>query len=68
MKSRLIRQRHPTYSIKENVLLKNNFNTGDIIGDVINEEEIEGKSFYVVRSNNRIFKVAKEAYTIRKVK
>lgn len=68
MKNRSNRQRYTAFPVKENVLLKNNFNSGDIVGDVINEEEIEGKSFYVVRSNNRVFKVAKEAYTIRKVK
>jgi hypothetical protein len=56
------------YKIKENVTLKNIFNTGDIIGDIINEEEIEGKPFYVVRSNNRVLKLSKEAYLIRKTK
>ena len=58
--------RKPQYKIRENVVLKNIFNTGDIAGDIIDEQEIEGRSFYVVRSNNRVYKVAKEAYTVRK--
>lgn len=56
----------PSYKVREHVTLKNIFNTGDIICDIINEEEIDGKMFYVVRANNRVFKVAKEAYIIRK--
>jgi len=57
------------YKIQHNVLLKNNFNTGDITGDIINEENIDGKLFYVVKTEyGRVQKVAKEAYTIRRNK
>ena len=66
MKPRLNNHRRPQYNIKENVTLKNALNSGDIKGDIINEEEIEGRQFYVVRSNNRVFKVAKDAYYLRK--
>jgi hypothetical protein len=56
------------YKVKEHVLLKNAFNNSDIVGDIINEEEIDGKLFYIVKSNNRVLKLAKDAYTINRVK
>lgn len=62
----VIHVKRPTYKVRENITLKNVFNTGDITGDIINEEEIDGKLFYVVKSNNRVLKLAKEAYIIRK--
>ena len=37
------------YIVKPNVTLVNRFNNERIDGDLINEEEIEGKPFYVIR-------------------
>jgi len=54
------------YKIKENVTLKNIFSTSVHTGDIIDEQDIEGKTFYVMRSNNKVFKLAKEAHIIRK--
>jgi len=68
MKTIRNKRREPEYKIKENVTLKNIFNTGDINCDIINEEEIDGKPFYVIRSMGRILKVSKEAYTINRTR
>jgi hypothetical protein len=58
--------RRPVYKIRENIILRNIFNNNDIHGDIINEEDIEGKTFYIVRSNNRVYKLAKEAHSLIK--
>jgi len=34
------------------------------VGDIINEEVIDGNSFYVVKVNGRVLKLSKEAYGI----
>lgn len=54
----LRRQYKPKLSVK----FKNKLNSEVLIGDIINEEEIDGKHFWVVRSNNRTLKLAKDAY------
>jgi len=59
--------RRPDYKVKQNITLKNIFNNTDFCGDIINEEEIEGKGFYVLRVNNRIYKLAKDAHILQKV-
>jgi hypothetical protein len=56
--------RRPTYETKTNVHFKNRMNEGTYVGDIINEEEIEGKGYYVVRINGRVQKLAKEAFII----
>lgn len=60
-------QRRPTYTEKKNVLIKNTFNNERIRCDIINEESIDGKPFFVVRVNNRILKLAKEGHSLVKV-
>lgn len=54
------------YRIKQNITLKNRLNNQMIVGDIINEEEIDGKHFWVIKSNNRTLKLAKDAYTMSK--
>lgn len=57
----------PKYNIKPNIKLKNKFNSEIIIGDIINEEEIEGKLYFVMKNQKgNIIKLTKEAYTIIK--
>lgn len=48
-----------------NVQFKNKLNGELVVGDIINEEDIEGKQFWVVLSNKRPLKIAKDAYTIQ---
>jgi len=50
-----------------NVTLKNRYNSETIKGDIINEDTIEGRAYYVLQVNNRTIKCAKESYTIQKV-
>lgn len=54
------------YKTKPNITLKNRLNNQLIVGDIINEEEIDGKQFWVIKSNNRTLKLAKDAYTMSK--
>lgn len=54
-----------TYTIKEKITLVNRLNNEHVICDIINEEEIEGKRFYIVKSKNRILKLSKEAFAIK---
>ena len=55
------------FVIKPNYTLVNRFNNEQITGDLINEDEIEGKKFYVLRVNGRVLKLAKDAYSQKKV-
>jgi hypothetical protein len=50
------------------VTLVNRFNNEIVEGDIINEDEIEGKKFFVVKiaGSVRVLKLAKDAYTIKK--
>lgn len=52
---------------KPNFVLFNRLNSEQIVGDLINEDEIEGKQFYVLRVGQRTLKLAKDAYTPKKV-
>lgn len=54
------------YNVKFDVVFKNKINNEIIIGDVINEEEIDGKHFFVVKNGQRSYKLAKEGYSIVK--
>lgn len=58
-------QKRNVYKPKVNVKLKNKFNNEVVIGDIINEEDIEGKSFWVLKQNARFMKLAKEAYVLQ---
>lgn len=55
------------YATKLNVILYNRLNNEPVAGDIVNEDEIEGKQFYVMRVNGRLLKLAKDAYTSKKV-
>lgn len=55
------------YSIKQDVKLKNRYNGDTITGDLINEEEIEGKLFFVLRNQKgSVVKLTREAYYVQK--
>lgn len=58
-------KRH-TFKRIVNVTLKNRYNSETIKGDIINEDTIEGRSYYVLQVNNRTIKCAKESYSIQK--
>jgi len=59
-----MKPKRPTYNTKFNVTLKNKINSETYVGDVINEESIDGKQFLVVRSNGKVYKFNKDSYTI----
>ena len=54
------------YTPKTNVRLKNNVTNEVTNGDIVNEEEIEGKQFYVVRVGPRYLKLSKEGFSLMK--
>lgn len=54
------------YKVKPNISFRNNVTKEITIGDIINEEEIEGKLFYVVRIGPRLLKFSREGYSIIK--
>lgn len=54
------------YAVRPNVTLFNRLNNEQFTGDLVNEEEIEGKSFFVLRVGPRVMKLAKDAYTLKK--
>jgi hypothetical protein len=56
------------YVVKENVTLQNRVTNEVVVGDILSEDEIEGKKFFVVRVGmpKRVLKLAKDAYTIKK--
>lgn len=62
-----MRPQQNRYTAKPNVILYNRLNSEQIAGDLVNEDEIEGKQFYVMRVNGRLLKLAKDAYTTKKV-
>lgn len=50
-----------------NAKLKNRLNNEVIIGDIINEEDIEGTRYFVVRTlRGNVVKLTKDAYTLQK--
>ena len=55
------------FKVKKFIRLKNKYNGEIIEGDLIDEEEIEGKKFLVViNSRGSIIKLTSEAYTVSK--
>lgn len=55
------------FNIRQNVKFKNKLNSEVVIGDLINEEEIEGRNYFVIRNpKGGIVKLTKEAYAILK--
>lgn len=59
-----MRQAKNTYNIKKNVTLKNRLNNELFFGDIINEESIDGKNFYVLKTNGKYFKFNKDSFSI----
>jgi hypothetical protein len=56
----------PIYKIKPSVRFKNNITNEVTRGDIVNEEFIDGKQFYVVKVGPRLLKFSKEGYTLLK--
>ena len=54
------------YKTKPNVRLKNNITNEVTRGDIVDEEYIDGKQFYVVKVGPRLLKLSKEGYTLLK--
>lgn len=54
------------YTPKTSIRLKNNVTNEITLGDIVNEEEIEGRQFYVVRVGPRLLKLSKEGFTLMK--
>lgn len=52
------------FKVISNVSLKNKFNNDIVKCDIINEDVIEGKLYFVVRQNNRVVKYAKDSYSL----
>ena len=59
-------KQRPTYKIKPNVRFKNNITNEVIRGDIVNEEFIDGKQFYVVKIGPRFLKFSKDGHTLLK--
>lgn len=55
------------YIVKKNITLSNRLNNETVTGDLVNEDEIDGKKFFVMRVGPRTMKLAKDAYMIKKV-
>ncbi len=53
-------------NLKHNHTLINRFTNEVIDCDILHEEEIEGKKFFVIKAKNRILKLSKEAFNIKK--
>ena len=56
--------RRRTYTVRPNLYFKNRMNEGSYFGDLIDEEEIDGKTYYVVKINGKVQKLSKEAFVI----
>jgi len=61
-----MKRNRPLYKVKPNISFKNNITKEVTVCDIVNEEEIEGKRFYIVKIGPRILKFAKEGYSIVK--
>lgn len=58
------KSRFDRYVVKPNITLKNKL-TGELIqGDIVNEEDIDGHFYYVLRNHRGTHKYVKEAFTI----
>lgn len=62
-----MRQQRNVFVTKPNYTLYNHLNNESLTGDLINEDEIEGKKFYVMRINGRVLKLAKDSYSPKKL-
>lgn len=51
---------------KPGFLLFNRLTKEGITGDLINEDEIDGKKFYVMKVGPRVLKLSKDAYSPKK--
>lgn len=60
------RQTSNQFIVKRNFTLFNQLNNESVTGDLINEDEIEGRKFYVMKIGPRVMKFAKDAYTTKK--
>ncbi len=54
------------YKPKINAKLKNALSNEIITVDILNEEEIDGKKFWVVKQGPRILKLSKDAFALVK--
>lgn len=54
----------PSYNVKRNATLRNRINNETFAGDIINEESIDGKTFFVIRNNGKVFKLNKDSYVV----
>lgn len=61
-----MRPQRPVYATKPNFTLHNRLTNEVMVGDLINEDEIDGKKFYVMRVGPRVLKLAKDAYAPKK--
>lgn len=55
-----------TFVPKPDFLLFNRLTNEYISGDLINEDEIDGKKFYVMKIGARVLKLSKDAYVPKK--
>ena len=63
--------RRPVFNVKYNVTLYNKITNDTYIGDIINEDEIDGRQYWVFSSYARPgskLRMAKDSYTITKAK
>lgn len=60
-------QQRNAFVTKPNYTLYNHLNNESLTGDLVNEDEIEGKKFYVLRVNGRVLKLAKDSYSPKKL-
>jgi hypothetical protein len=58
-----MRNNRSQFVVKQNFILFNRLNNEQITGDLVNEDEIDGKQFYVLKVGPRMLKLAKDAYT-----
>jgi hypothetical protein len=62
----MLNNRRLVFKVKPNVRLKNNFTNEVTRGDIVDEEYIDGKQFYVVKVGPRLLKLSKDGYTLLK--
>lgn len=60
----MFNNRRLVYKTKSNIRLKNNFTNEVTRGDIVDEEYIDGKQFYVVRVGPRLIKLSKDGHTL----
>lgn len=58
------------FNTKQNVTLFNKITNDTYVGDIVNEDEIEGRQYWVFYPSNRKTRLllAKDSYTITKAK